>query len=72
MAREAVEIVDAREYLTIQQEIRLRNGEILVAAGRNGDARSALERAREVAERKGSTVLVERADELLAELDPRR
>ena len=53
LAREAVEIVDAREYLTMQQEIRLRNGEILLAAGRNDEARAALERAREVAERKG-------------------
>ena len=71
LAREAVEIVDAREYVTIQQEIRLRNGEILVAAGRTGEARAALEHAREVAERKGSTVLVAQADELLAELDAR-
>ena len=71
LAREAVEIVDAHEYLTIQQEIRLRNGEILVAAGRDGDARSALAHAREVAARKGSTVLVAHADELLAELDAR-
>ena len=71
LAREAVEIVDTREYVTIQQQIRLHNAEILVAAARNGEARFALEQAREVAARKGSTVLIVRADELLAELDAR-
>jgi class 3 adenylate cyclase/tetratricopeptide (TPR) repeat protein len=71
LAREAVEVVDALEYVTVQQDIRLRNGEILVAAGRDIEARTALRHAREVADRKGSTVLVAQADALLAELDAR-
>ena len=46
----------------------LSSGEILLAAGRLEEARTALVSAREVAERKGSTVVVARADELLAGL----
>jgi hypothetical protein len=38
-------------------------------AGRLDDARSALGRARDAAERKGATVLVERAARELAELE---
>jgi class 3 adenylate cyclase/tetratricopeptide (TPR) repeat protein len=71
LAREAVMVVDAHEYVTIQQDIRLRGGEILVAAGRDVEARAALRHAREVAARKGSTVLLAQVDALLAELDAR-
>lgn len=39
-------------------------------AGRTEEARSALRRARDAAERKGATVLVERAARELAELAP--
>jgi class 3 adenylate cyclase/tetratricopeptide (TPR) repeat protein len=68
LAAGAVELVDAREYLTMQQEIRLCCAEILFAGGRFDQARAELARARDVAERKGSTVLVARADALLAGL----
>ncbi len=69
LGREAVELVDSREYLTMQQEIRLAYAELLAAAGRNGEARAAFTQAREVAERKGSTLLVDRVDRLVGELD---
>jgi class 3 adenylate cyclase/tetratricopeptide (TPR) repeat protein len=69
LGREAVELADSREYLTMQQEARLAYGEILAAAGRFAEARAAYARAREVAERKGSTLLVERVDRLVGELD---
>jgi tetratricopeptide (TPR) repeat protein len=68
-ARVAVELADAREYLTVQQDLRLGRGEILLAAGRLDEARTALESARQVAARKGSTVLVERVDSLVEALD---
>ena len=66
LARKAVDLVDAREYLTMHQDIRLCHGEILLAAGRRDEARAEIVRGREVAERKGSTALVARADALLA------
>jgi tetratricopeptide (TPR) repeat protein len=65
LAREAVEILDAHEYLTLQQMGRLAYGEILLAAGRRDEARAELLRAREVASRKGSTAVVAKVDELL-------
>jgi tetratricopeptide (TPR) repeat protein len=65
LAREAVEILDAHEYLTLQQAGRLAYGEILLAAGRLDEARAELLRAREVGARKGSTALVAKVDELL-------
>jgi ATP/maltotriose-dependent transcriptional regulator MalT len=68
LAAEAVELADAHEYVTIQQRIRFRQGELLLVAGRREEARAALERTREVAARKGSTVIVERADALLSDL----
>jgi tetratricopeptide (TPR) repeat protein len=69
LARESVDLVDAHEYLTMQQDYRLLLAEVLVAAGRVREAVEALARAREVAERKGSTFLVDRVDRLVAELD---
>ncbi|HUK44745.1 MAG TPA: adenylate/guanylate cyclase domain-containing protein [Gaiellaceae bacterium] len=69
LAAEAVAIVDGQEYLTLQQEIRFRYAEILLQAGTREEALAAFAAAREVAERKGSTVVVARVDELLAELD---
>ena len=68
LALRAVDLVDASEYLTMQQDTRLHCGEILLAAGRLDAARTMLERAREVAARKGSTAVVATADELLAGL----
>jgi tetratricopeptide (TPR) repeat protein len=69
LGAEAVEIVDGREYLTLQSDMRLGYAELLLAAGRDEEARAALGRAREAALRKGSTLLVERVDRLLAGLD---
>jgi class 3 adenylate cyclase/tetratricopeptide (TPR) repeat protein len=68
LARKAVDLIDSLEYVTVQQDIRLSHAEILSAAGRLDEARVELGRAREVALRKGSTVLVAKADELLAGL----
>ena len=61
--------MDAHEYLTIQGEVRMSHAEVRLSAGRRDEARTALERARTVAARKGSTVLVARADELIRELE---
>jgi class 3 adenylate cyclase len=66
LAAEAVAIVDSQEQLTLQQEARLARGELLLQAGAPEEARVALLAAREVAERKGSIVVVARVDELLA------
>ena len=68
LAHEALELADSREYLTIQQDIRPVYAEVLAAAGRVDEAREAFARAREVAERKGSTLLVDRLDRLVADL----
>ena len=65
LAGEAAAIVEEHEYLTIQVRIGLGQGEILLAAGRSDEARTALERVRDLSTRKGSTVLVARANELL-------
>ena len=69
LAREAMELVDSLEYVTLQQDARMSRADILLAAGRRDEARTALAWAREAAARKGSTVLVERADRLTAGLD---
>ena len=69
LAREAMELVDSLEYVTLQQDARMSRADILLAAGRRDEARTALAWAREAAARKGSTVLVERADRLTAALD---
>jgi tetratricopeptide (TPR) repeat protein len=68
LAAEAVAIVDSQEYLTLQQEARLARAELLLEAGDPDEAREGLLAAREVAERKGSIVVVARVDELLAGL----
>jgi tetratricopeptide (TPR) repeat protein len=66
LGREAVDMVDAREYVTLQADYRLTYGQVLLAAGRTEEARAELLRAREVAEIKGSTAIITRVDELLA------
>jgi class 3 adenylate cyclase len=71
LSAEAVALVDAREYLTLQQELRFSRAELLLRAGPDREARAALEAAREVADRKGSMVIVARVDELLAGLEAR-
>jgi len=68
LAAETVAIVDSQEYLTLQQEARLARAELLLRAGAFDEARVGLLAAREVAERKGSIVVVARTDELLAGL----
>jgi class 3 adenylate cyclase/tetratricopeptide (TPR) repeat protein len=68
LAAEAVALANSQEYLTLQQEYRLDQAEILLQAGTPEEARSALLAALEVAERKGSIVVVARVDELLAGL----
>jgi tetratricopeptide (TPR) repeat protein len=68
LAAEAVALVDSQEYLTLQQEARLARAELLLRAGAPDEAREGLLAAREVAERKGSIVVVAKADELLAGL----
>jgi ATP/maltotriose-dependent transcriptional regulator MalT len=66
LARQAAELMDAHEYVTLQQAFLLSYAEILIAAGRPDHARAELLRGRAVAERKGSTVVVAKADSLLA------
>jgi len=70
LIREAVEWAGRTDMLLEQAQIAIDEAEIYRTAGRSEDARSALRRARDAAERKGATVLVERADRRLAELDP--
>ncbi len=69
LAGEAAAIAEEHEYLTIRVRLRLGQGEILLAAGSFEEARGALERVRDLSTRKGSTVLVARANELLARID---
>ncbi len=72
LSGEAAGIVDQHEYLPSQARIRLSQGEILLAAGSFDEACTALERARDLSTRKGSTVLVTRVNELLARIDPQQ
>jgi len=69
LAGEAAALADGREYLTLQQEYGFRHAEILLLAGRAVEARAALERTRAVGDRKGSKVLVDQVDRLLAGLE---
>ncbi|MGN6796849.1 MAG: AAA family ATPase [Gaiellaceae bacterium] len=66
LAREGTVISDASEYLTQQHDSWMELGEILLAAGRDGEAREAFAHARELAVRKGTTAVVDRIDALLA------
>jgi len=66
LARQAMDLFDAQEYVTLQVQVRLARADILIAAGRTDEARAELLRAREQARRKGSTVAVGKADALLA------
>jgi class 3 adenylate cyclase/tetratricopeptide (TPR) repeat protein len=65
LARKAVALSDATEYLTQRHDSWMELGEVLFAAGRGNDAREALAHARDLAEQKGSTAIVERIDALL-------
>jgi FimV-like protein len=68
LARAAVDLVDEHEYLTQQQTRWAAYGDVLLAAGRAGEARTAFEHARELAERKQATFVVESLDARLAAL----
>jgi tetratricopeptide (TPR) repeat protein len=71
LARRGVELADARQYLVQRHSAWLELGEVLLAAGRHEEARKALEQARALAEQKGSTATVDRADALLRTLSTR-
>jgi tetratricopeptide (TPR) repeat protein len=68
LIREAVAWAERTDMLLEQAETAFDEAEVCRIAGRSDEARSALRRARDAAERKGATVLVERADRRLAEL----
>ena len=57
LAREAVELVDATDFLGQRASIRLGLAEVLELAGKAGEAVGACVQARELAERKGNVLL---------------
>ena len=65
-AEEAVRVADATDYLDERADLYLHLGETLIAAGRVDAAAGALREAIALADRKGSTVLADRARTLLA------
>ena len=69
LAREAVEIVDATDYLDQRGEARLALAMVVRATGRMDEATAEAGRALELFERKGNIVSAERARELLADLE---
>ena len=69
LAREAVDLLDATDALFVQVEALLDLAEVLRLAGRDDEARSALERARELCELKQITALITRLEALLASLE---
>jgi len=68
LAREAVAIADATQYLNLQAQAYADLGEVLALAGETGAAREALKQALERYGRKGNLVGAERARARLAEL----
>jgi ATP/maltotriose-dependent transcriptional regulator MalT len=66
LLRSAVAIADAGEYMTQRHDVWMEFGEVLLAAGRYGEARDAFAHARELAVQKGTTAVVDRIDRLLA------
>ncbi len=69
LIREMEPWIDATEMLIEHVKAALAEAEVWRMAGRPADQRSALERARAIADRKGAKILVDRADTLLAEMD---
>ena len=69
LAREAVDLLGATDALFVQVEALLDLAEVLRLARRDAEARSALERARELCELKQITTLVTRLEALLASLE---
>ncbi len=66
LAREAVELVDRHEYLSLQVHMRLEASDVLLAAGRGEEAQRVLGELIELAERKGSTAYVMLAEARLS------
>ena len=64
-AEEAVRVADGTDYLDERADLYLHLGETLIAAGRPDAASGHLREAVMLADRKGSTVLADRARELL-------
>ncbi len=63
--REAVELIGATQDVLLQSEALADLADVLVAAGRRGEAREALERARSIATAKGDRVVAAALDETL-------
>jgi thioredoxin-like negative regulator of GroEL len=68
LAREAVRLADATDYLEESADLYLHLGETLIAAGRGEEAADALRESIALAERKGSTALADQARDLLESL----
>jgi class 3 adenylate cyclase/tetratricopeptide (TPR) repeat protein len=68
LARDGVDRALSTDYLTMQGDCWFALAEVLAAAGKDGEAREAAERAAEVWQRKGITVEVQRARALVEEL----
>jgi hypothetical protein len=66
LAREAVALADETDFLVLRGDAYLDLAEVLLASGREGDARAAVERALEFFERKENVVSAEQARSLLA------
>jgi tetratricopeptide (TPR) repeat protein len=67
-AREGVGLADRTDYVEQLSESYAVLGEVLIAAGRPAEAAEPLQRAVDLAEAKGSTVLAGRAQALLDSL----
>ncbi len=72
IANEAIELLEATDAIVYQIEARVALGEALVAGGRIGDARDALESARDLAEKKGGVVILSGVLRRLEDLDAAR
>ena len=72
LAREAVELLAPTDGVVPKLAAQADLARILVLAGREDEARSLIEDARAMAERKGSRVMVDRLDEFAAGMTPAR
>jgi tetratricopeptide (TPR) repeat protein len=69
LARRATEVADSREYINMRTHYWWGLARVLVAAGRDGEAREAIAETQRLAELKGSVVYVNRIRALAGELD---
>jgi ATP/maltotriose-dependent transcriptional regulator MalT len=67
LSREAVELLEPTDGIVTKIEAHSELARILLLAGRDAEARTLIEEARSMAERKGSRVILDRLDELAAE-----